>query len=149
MHKKIFIELSEKNHKALAEGKVIYKRLTDPSLRNELIQIVTEQYADNSVSKKTLGEQLEQLHKENPNFIVSPVILKQSTVDNIRLHNYCWTVMLTEFELFILSEKSFNKYKKNGFKALDLLSENVTYRFDFEDDQPMNIGEIKWKKQLD
>ena len=77
---KIFITLTEKNYDKLKNGEVIYKRLKDPNLKNNLFQIVTDKLTKKSVSKKILGKQLDTLKKENPNFIVSPIILQQITV---------------------------------------------------------------------
>ena len=124
--KEIFVLLSEKNHTMLQNGEVVYKRITVPSLNNHLLQIVTERLTDVSVSEEVLGSQLEKLHKENPDFIVSPILLKQNTVDMIMSKNYCWTAELTDFKVFILSEKSYAAYKKQGMNALKILDYNVT-----------------------
>ena len=121
---KIFVQLSEKNHMMLQNGEVVYKRVTVPSLNNNLLQIVTERLSD-----EVLDSQLEKLHKKNPDFIVSPVLLKQKTVDMIMLENYCWTAELTDFKIFILSEKSYNAYKTHGMGALNVLDNNVTWSF--------------------
>ena len=123
---KIFVQLSKKNHMMLQNGEVVYKRVTVPSLNNNLLQIVTDRLSEVSVSDEVLDSHLEKLHKENTNFIVSPILLQQRTVDMIMLENYCWTVELTDFKVFILSEKSYIAYKKQGMDALTLLDDNVT-----------------------
>lgn len=126
---KIFIMLTEKNYDKLKNGGVIYKRLKDPDLKNNLFMIATDKLTEKSVSKKILGEQLDTLKKENPDFIVSPVILQQITVDHVMKYNYCWTVKTSEFNINILSEKSYDAYLKRGIDALIMLDDNISFPF--------------------
>lgn len=128
----------------LQNGEVVYKRITVPSLNNNLLQIVTERLTEVSVSDEVLDSQLEKLHKENPDFIVSPILLQQNTVDMIILGKYCWAVELTDFKVFILSEKSYDTYKKHGMDALTLLDDNVTIPIEeFLNRNDKNVRDIK------
>jgi len=129
--RKIFISLSKKNFDKLRNGEVIYKRLLNPELKNELFQIVTNRLTKKAVSKKVLENQFAQLKKENPNFTVHPILLIQEKVDHIQKYNYCWTVQPIEtgFEIFILSEKSYDLYKKRGLDALVMFTGNISFPY--------------------
>lgn len=129
----VFVNLSKKNHMYLQNGEVVFKRITLPTLRNNLLAIVTERLTDVAADDDVLGPQLEELAKINPNFIVAPIILQQKTVDNIMLGAYCWTVETTPFNLFILSEKSFELYKKHGLSAVTLLEGNECFSISVEE----------------